>query len=211
MQERPPVPTPSRPRGRPAGLARAARALLPLLALASLAACAKPRVGHDVDPAVALGTYRSFGILPAERAERESEDPRLGPLLDRHTEEAIGFSLRTRGYDQRSTGDVDFLVTYRNDVQHEAKIVAHPMSVGVGYGTVFNGVGIGTGWSGPTRATAQKVRKGRLVIDVLEPSTHRLVWRGWTEDTLSPDGDPRRDIFAAVDRVLEQFPEASPR
>src|SRR5262249_3313754 len=170
-----------------------------------------PGVGQACDAEAARGAYRSFGTLPAEHTKPAIEDPRFGPLLDRHTEDAIGATLQTRGYQLRSSGDVDFLVAYRNDVQVEARIDAHPVSVGVGYGTVFSGVGIGTGWSGPSRATARKVRKGRLVIDVLEPTTRRLVWRGWTEDTLSPNGDPRKDIFAAVDRVLEQFPEAAPR
>lgn len=209
MQERPPVCARPRPFTRPAP--RSARALLPLLALAALAACAGHRVGHDADPQASLGSYRSFGILPSARVEREVADPRLGPLLDRHTEDAIGWTLRTRGYELRENGDVDFLVTYRNDVQEEARIDSQPVSVGIGTGMVFSGVGIGTGWSGPSRATARKVAKGRLVIDVLEPRTRRLVWRGWTLDTLSPAGDPRRDIFAAVDRVLEQFPQAAPR
>ena len=211
MQERPPVRRAS-PASRAAlRPARRACGLVPLLAALALVACAKPRVGHDVDLEAAIGAYRSFGILAAERAEPPPEDPRLGPLLDRHTEDAIGWTLRTRGYELRPSGDVDFLVSYRNDVQEEAQIQSSPVSVGLGYGTVFSGVGIGTGWTGPSRATARKVAKGRLVIDVLEPSTRRLVWRGWTENTLSPSGDPRRDIFAAVDRVLEQFPQAAPR
>jgi hypothetical protein len=211
VQERPPVLRVSPRPGAGSRASRPARLLAPLLALLALVACAKPRVGHDVDPEAAIGAYRSFGILAAERAGPPPEDPRLGPLLDRHTEEAIDWTLRTRGYEPRSSGDVDFLVSYRNDVQEEAQIESHPVSVGLGYGTVFSGVGVGTGWAGPTHATARKVAKGRLVIDVLEPSTHRLVWRGWTENTLSPSGDPRRDIFAAVDRVLEQFPQAAPR
>jgi hypothetical protein len=209
VQERPPVCAPARPPSRPARrFARAARALL---ALAALSACAGHRVGHDADPQASLVSYRSFGILPSARVEREPADPRLGPLLDRHTEDAIGWTLRTHGYELRPDGDVDFLVTYRNDVQEEARIDSQPVSVGIGTGMVLSGVGIGTGWSGPSRATARKVAKGRLVIDVLDPTTRRLVWRGWTEDTLSPAGDPRRDIFAAVDRVLELFPQAAPR
>jgi len=207
VQERPPVPAPASPRRTPL----AARAWLPLVALALLAGCAKPPVGHDVDPQAQLGAYRSFGILAAEHSGPPPEDPRLGPLLDRHTEDAIGWTLRTRGYELRTGGDVDFLVAYRNDVQQEERIDAHPVAVGIGTGMVFSGFGIGTGWTGPARATARKVSKGRLVIDVLEPTTRRLVWRGWTEDTLSPTGDPRRDIFAAVDRVLAQFPPAAPR
>jgi hypothetical protein len=184
--------------------------VLPLLAVLLPLACANP-VGHDVDPQAAIGSYRSFEILAAEQSEVPSEDPRLGPLLDRHTEDAIGSTLRARGYEQRSGGEVDFVVAYHNDVQEEARIDSHPVSVGLGYGGVISGVGVGTQWSGPTRTTARKITKGRLVIEVLEPTTRRLVWRGWTEDTLSPYGDLRRDITAAVGRVLEKFPQADPR
>jgi hypothetical protein len=38
-----------------------------------------------------------------------------------------------------------------------------------------------------------------------------VVWRGWAKDTLSASGDPRREIFQAVRRILAQFPPAAAR
>jgi hypothetical protein len=184
----------------------------PLLAAVLLVACGKPGVGYDVDPEAPLGTYHTFGILEAAAREEVPEDPRFGPLLDRHTEEAIDRVLRTRGYALRTDGPVDFLVAYSHEVWKEQRHESSPFSLGVGYGTyVGSGVHLGTGLSGPSHATTRTLAKGTLTIDVLEPTTRRVVWRGWAKDTLSASGDPREEIFAAVGRILAQFPQATPR
>jgi hypothetical protein len=185
---------------------------LPLLACALLLACSSSRVGYDVHPDAPIALYRSFGILEAAPREPVPEDPRFGPLLDRHTEDAIDLALRTRGYELRQNGAVDFLVSYANEVRFEHRHESSPVSVGVGYGAgIGSGVGIGTGWYGPTDVRSRSVARGTLVIDVLEPQTRRVVWRGWAKDTLSRDGDPRAEIFAAVNEILAQFPATAPR
>jgi hypothetical protein len=184
---------------------------LPLLAGLLLLACAS-RVGHDVHPDAPIAFYRSFGILEAKASEAVPEDPRFGPLLDRHTEDAIDQALRRRGYELRTSGPVDFLVAYSNEVSREERHRSSPVSLGVGYGThLGSGVGLGTGWYGPSDVTTRTVPRGTLVIDVLEAETKRVVWRGWAKDTLSPGGDPRREIFAAVDAIFAEFPAAAPR
>jgi hypothetical protein len=187
------------------------KARLPLLVLLCLLACA-PKVGYDVHPDAPLATYHSFGILEARPGGEAPEDPRFGPLLDRHTEDAIDAALRARGYELRTSGPVDFLVAYSNEIRREQRIDSSGVSLGLGYGTYLgSGVGIGTGWSGPTDARARTLAKGTLVIDVLEASTKRVVWRGWAKDTLSASGDPRAEIFGAVSRIFEQFPAAAAR
>jgi len=192
----------------PRALARVAA----LLALACLAGCARPQVGFDVDPDAPLGAYQTFGILEAKPREEVPEDPRMGPLLDRHTEDAIDLAFRQRGYQLRRSGPVDFLVAYSNEIQYEQRTVGSPVTLGVGYGSYLgSGVGIGTSWLGPSHATTRTLAKGTLVIDVLDPETRRVVWRGWAKDTLSASGDPRQEIFAAVGRILEQFPQAPAR
>ena len=187
------------------------RTRLPLLLALLALACASDRVGFDADPDDPLGTFHRFGILEAAPRAAVPEDPRFGPLLDRHTEAAIERSLRGRGYEPRTSGDVDFLVSYAHEVSIEQHSSGGPVSVGMVYGTVVSGVGLGTGWYGPTRVTTHRVAEGTLVIDVLDPATRRVLWRGWAKDTLSPAGDPRSEVFAAVDRILAQFPHASPR
>jgi len=63
--------------------------------------------------------YHTFGILEAKPREEIPEDPRMGPLLDRHTEDAIDAALRLRGYQLRTGGPVDFLVAYSNEIRRE--------------------------------------------------------------------------------------------
>ena len=184
---------------------------LPLLALVLALACATDRVGHDADPDAPLATFQRFGILEAKPRSEVPEDPRFGPLLDRHTETAIDQAMRARGYQLETSGDVDFLVAYAHEISFEHRTQGSPVSVGVGYGTVVSGVGLGTGWYGPTRATTRTVAEGTLVIDVLDPATRRVLWRGWAKDTLSRKGDPRAETFAAVNEILAHFPAASPR
>lgn len=187
------------------------RARLPLLLGLLALACASHRVGFDADPEAPLATFHRFGILEAAPRPAVPEDPRFGPLLDRHTEAAIEAVMRSRGYELRTSGDVDFLVAYANEVSLEERSSGGPVSVGMGYGTVVSGVGLGTGWSGPSRVTTKKIAEGTLVIDVLDPASRRVLWRGWAKDTLPSGGDPRAQVFAAVDRILAQFPVATPR
>ena len=190
----------------------AARGLALLLGLVWLAGCGKPQVGFDLDPEAPLGVYHTYGILEAKPREEVPEDPRMGPLLDRHTEDAIDAALRVRGYQLRTTGPVDFLVSYSNEIRREHRTVGSPVSVGIGYGAILgSGIGIGSSTYGPSHATTRTLAKGTLVIDVLEPETRKVVWRGWAKDTLTSSGDPRGEIFEVVSRILQQFPEASPR
>jgi len=183
-----------------------------LAALLALAGCAKPEVGFDVDPEAPIGVYQTFGILEPKTREEIPEDPRFGPLLDRHTEDAIDQALRLRGYQLRKSGPVDFLVAYSNEIRREQRTVGSPISIGVGYGGyVGSGIGIGTGWGSSSRATTRTLAKGTLVIDVLEPETRKVVWRGWAKDTLTAKGDPRGEVFEVVSRILEQFPQAAAR
>jgi len=187
------------------------RTPLPLLAILLALACATDRVGHDADPEAPLSSFHRFGILEARPRSEIPEDPRFGPLLDRHTEAAIERGLRARGYQLETRGDVDFLVAYAHELRFEQRTHGSPVSLGVGYGTAVSGVGLGTGWYGPARATTHRVARDTLVIDVLDPATRRLLWRGWAKDTLSRDGDPRAETFAAVSAILARFPAASPR
>lgn len=51
--------------------------------------------------------------------------------------------------------------------------------------------------------------KGTVVVDVLRPKTHELLWRGETVAPISTDGDQyATDLRKAVDRVAAKYPKA---
>lgn len=51
--------------------------------------------------------------------------------------------------------------------------------------------------------------KGTIVVDVLAPHTHELLWRGTTVAPISSDPDKyQADLREAVSRVIEKYPKA---
>ena len=54
-----------------------------------------------------------------------------------------------------------------------------------------------------------KYPRGTVVVDVLQPGTHLLLWRGTTTAPISDDNEKyKTDLRAAVARVVEKYPKA---
>ena len=75
---------------------------------------------------------------------------------------------------------------------------------------VFAGKGLtlssGYGWSGMEN---RRYEEGTLVIDMVDPISNRLLWRGTATKTLDANPTPEQqaaNIARAVRAVLEQFP-----
>ncbi len=75
---------------------------------------------------------------------------------------------------------------------------------------VFAGKGLtlssGYGWSGMEH---RRYEEGTLVIDMVDPISNRLLWRGTATKTLDANPTPEQqaaNIARAVRAVLEQFP-----
>jgi hypothetical protein len=51
--------------------------------------------------------------------------------------------------------------------------------------------------------------RGTVVVDVLQPKTHQLLWRGTTAAPISDDSEKyQADLRAAVVRVVEKYPKS---
>jgi hypothetical protein len=48
--------------------------------------------------------------------------------------------------------------------------------------------------------------EGLLIVDLIDPKTKKLVWRGWTTDPLPPSADIARTAEHAVRSVLAGYP-----
>ncbi len=51
-----------------------------------------------------------------------------------------------------------------------------------------------------------------MVLDVVDPRTNELIWRGWATDELEDNPTPeavRKYVNAAVEKILEKVPPAS--
>ena len=64
----------------------------------------------------------------------------------------------------------------------------------------------------PGGTTAITVRKGQLVVDVIDASQKKLAWRGMATDKLSDKPEKLlQQVNTAVEKMFQQYPAAKPR
>lgn len=72
--------------------------------------------------------------------------------------------------------------------------------------------GYGYRWRswGPTSVNFRDLEVGTLVVDLVDPATKELVWRGIASDTISPKAKKleksEKNIFKAAEKLFEDFP-----
>jgi len=186
------------------------RRSLHCLLLAPLAlACAGIRVDSDRDPEADLSAYRSYAWLeePLREQPRGPDSVPRDPfthnsLLDGRLRTELGAQLQALGFEEAPRDEADFWVRYSVVTREEVEGTAGAVSSGYyGAGHTYAG---SVGYFGTNVYT---YRQGTLVVDVIDPDSQRIVWRGWADRrSRGPHIDTDR-LLAAVKYILEEFPE----
>jgi hypothetical protein len=193
-----------------------ARARLPRLVaiaiLAVAAGCNRYHVRTDWQPGTdftALSTYEWL-----ERPEgAPPRDPRVdNQLFADRLREAVETELAAKGYRPADRERADFVLRWDAWVQARNDVSTYP-GWGFGFGGFhggpgFWGVGVGTD------VYVDQYDEATLVLDVLEPETQRLLWRGTSETRLRDAGTPEQRterIRRIVHAMLERFPPPPPK
>ena len=61
----------------------------------------------------------------------------------------------------------------------------------------------------PYAVDVRKYREGTLIVDLVDPETKELIWRGWSVSDLRRAVDPQQEqekIVWAVRTILEHYP-----
>ena len=179
----------------PAIVARAAL----VLALCAPAGCAAVTVNSSGDRAVELQRYRTYAWGPA--ASVATGDPRLdnNEFFDRRVRMQVDKGLASRDFEKSATVVPDLLVHYHASVTQEIDVRTldheYPNSDLARYERyVFDA--------------------GTLFVDLVDPRTNTLIWRGWAEANIDGliDSQPllERRIDEAIARILERLPPRFP-
>ena len=104
-----------------------------------------------------------------------------------------------------SGGEADCLIAYHDAVAKEPaqERVRTGIGLGMGSGGTFGSLGIRLG------SGSQDDERETLTIDVFEPRTGKLLWRGFTEQRLERSSDPKKAearINATTRAILSKFP-----
>ena len=126
--------------------------------------------------------------------ERDKTDPlATNTLADQQIKGALEDALHANFYQQASSGAPDFLIAYRVTTKD-----------------VTQGGVLRRGPLGPrANLQAENIVQGTLVVDFIDPQTHKRVWRGVASGVVGREVvDPKiaeEKIKAATKALLDQF------
>ena len=173
------------------------RLVLPALALAASSCAATIGVSSHVAPGRDWSSYRSFAWAPADALPEA--DPRLAanPVFNDRMHGAVAGGLDARGWSRAEGAGADVLIHYHANVTTRLDVAGIDRAYGSCPG-------------GECGSQTVEYEVGTLVLDFVDGSTQRLIWRGWAQTELqellrNPDR-MAETIDQAVERMLRQLP-----
>ena len=153
-------------------------------------ACSTLNTAVDYDHTVNWSQFHTFQLAEG------TKDPVT--FTQKRIEDAVTTQLTSRGW-QAVTENPDLLV-YTHTVLTQQKQWNATSMGGWGY-RGWGGMG-----GGMATATQTTIPIGNLVIDLVNPKTRELVWRGQASDQVSGSGEDRGKIDQAVAQLFRNFP-----
>ncbi|QUM82327.1 DUF4136 domain-containing protein [Moritella sp. 5] len=182
--------------------------LVALLSLV-LAACSTVKVSTDYDQSADFTTLKGFNWLP-ESAKVEKENAYLNNrIMDVRITKAIDKQLVAQGFSFSTAPD--FYVNY--SITSEKKTNIRTYDNYSGYGPSW-GWGVGYGHRGMslsahTETRVDEYQQGSLVVDVIDPTSLELIWRGIGSKRLPESTDAAemdKLVADVVKSILGKFP-----
>ena len=172
--------------------------LVVLLAMSMMVSgCARYAI-TDYDGGADFSQYRSYSI------EKRSEG-RIQSLDATRIERAVQRELSERGLDQSDNG-ADLKVRYT--IEDEKRLESRGPNVGLGFGFGRSPFGFGVAHS-PVRT--REIREGKLVVQLVEAESQRVVWQGTGQRNLTENMSPD-SRSSLIDRVVrEMFKDFPPQ
>ena len=152
---------------------------------------------------VDLDSYKTYAWVNLEHfvdENKEGEKRYARYILDLANAELLkkGFVLDVE--------NPDAVFQFDTQIENKVKYNQSPtVSVGVGIG----GPGYYVGGAMPVsggQITQSNYEEGVLTVEMLEPKTGKLVWRGWAQEEISFETDMESDLKMAVRNIFMKLP-----
>jgi hypothetical protein len=177
----------------------------PILVAAGLllAACNPISVSTMVAPDANLGSFRTFKVLnvPARRtaaAQALQNDPMFeNSISNRAIHNHLTAAFASRGY-AVDEANPDFTVAYYASRRGRLDVTAWDYGYPGRWG----------GWrGGPGVVEVTPFVEGTVIVDVVNPKTHELVWRGRGVSDVSDDPETyAQNLNRTVKEIVKRFP-----
>jgi len=162
------------------------------------AACSSMRVASHLDRSMSLTGFETYAWGDPEAT---SHDPSItnNELLDRRVREVVDRKMAAKGYRLVNPEHSHLLIRYHAAAEKKLDIA-----------TEYRRYRLGTDPYARETARTQVFKEGTLILDVEDPTSQRLIWRGWAVDTIDNMLSPKKaqpKIETAVNKILDRFPD----
>jgi len=175
------------------------RKIIAITSLAVLAACGHSPI-TDYDASRNFAAMNRYAWTAPSTALAYGDTIVNDNLSDQRVREAVDTVLAEKDMHKVDAEQADILVAYR--LVTRVKLNANSTSVGVG---MYGPPGVGVGSS----VTVSEYKETELFVDMTDPKTALLVWRGSVRYSTRADQSPeerKEEIREKVDSILSEFP-----
>jgi hypothetical protein len=166
-------------------------------AAAALAGCATMNVSSHVERGLDVSQFHTFDWGPADALPIGDARLDKDPFFNDHLQGAVEKAMAARGFEWVTSGEPDLRIHFHANISERMDIDRVDRD---------RGYCAGEGCMPPVT----RYEAGTLVIDVIDASTNRLIWRGWAQNTvkgmLENQDTMAQQIDEAVTRMFERFP-----
>ena len=168
------------------------------LLLPFLLSCSSVSVSSDYDQATKFDKLQTYAWMTGSEEKPGGRPTNTIAMARFHT--AIERELDKKGY-RKTTERPDFLVAYHTSIDEKTLVHSVP-NYGPGPGFYHAGVGYQDVYQ-------TQYEEGTLIIDIVDPRTKNLLWRGIAKAAVDSLDDPEKktqQTNEAVQKILEKFP-----
>ena len=193
-------------------------ALLYLFAIPVLLSSCVATSGIDNTSSIAssekpLSTQKTYNWYQAEPVAPAAYESGYSPNLHQHLLKAVETELEKKGY-RKSNVNPDLLVAYDVSVSvPESKDKPELYGNGFGYSYAYMaGYRYNYGSSQmPGYRVVDLFKEGTLIVDVIDPKSKQLLWRGWTEGAISNFNAGYGKVESLVKAITQRLPASGSR
>jgi len=191
--------------------------LLSFIIITFITGCSSLTLDTDYDKSINFSNFKTYRWHSKNEYNTASQQYlKVNNLMDQRIRATIEQQLQTQGFNTaESTEKVDFLVNYSVVIEDKTDIQTYNnyngYYPGFRYGAGFGSYGgnMMVGYSSGPDVQVIHYQQGTLIIDIINPETDQLMWRGAADGRLPKSADrAEKDklIQQYVTKILSDFP-----
>ncbi len=180
------------------------RSLLVIVALFT-ACAAKVQVKSEYDPAADFSNLKTYAWIPGSKKGGTVTGIIRNEFVHATVRSALETQLARKGYERIFSGMPDFWIRYYAALRTRLVVQTNYDSGLGGLSELQRSAALDT----PTRSRVAEFDEGTLTLDVVDPKTDRLMWRGTAKTKINVDASDQKQVAKinkAARKLLEQFP-----